>query len=492
MKDRPMKNHSVIVSLIDDVILARKGPDEITLKCPINLQRPHLTLKQVSSGLLSALEQMQDRGISIPFQIAKIMQTDGVGGITKLKHYLDKLGEHAMLKYHLIVEDVPFASLLPLTTYFKYEENRVKKDTAYGMSRFAYCHNDQGGMVLNSPLSYSKVLLQQSGALTALYRLIKPCTPGQLAETVGELDEDSALAFMNILINSGAIQKIVPREDTVEISDPALGQWAFHDLLFHAGNRMGRHGDPYGGTFHLIDKFEHLPSIKPPMSDEIIPLHRPDVEALNINEASFSRVLETRQTIREYGDVPIHVDQLGEFLYRSARIKKLINEAEVSWRPSPGGGAIHELEIYPMVNQCRGLEFGLYHYNPMEHYLSRVTTAHEPAVRWMLEVSRITGRLEQPPHILFILAARFQRLQIKYQSVAYSVILKNVGCLYQTMYLVATAMGLAPCALGGGDSDLFARTAGLDYYAETSVGEILLGSGPSVRPEPLQPPKEVI
>ena len=59
---------------------------------------------------------------------------------------------------------------------------------------------------------------------------------------------------------------------------------------------------------------------------------------------------------------------------------------------------------------------------------------------------------------------------------AYNVMLKNVGVLYQTMYLVATAMDLAPCALGGGDSDLFTRAAGLDYYAETSVGEFLLGS----------------
>jgi hypothetical protein len=44
------------------------------------------------------------------------------------------------------------------------------------------------------------------------------------------------------------------------------------------------------------------------------------------------------------------------------------------------------------------------------------------------------------------------------------------------MYLTATAMGLAPCAIGGGDADLFARAAGTDYCAETSVGEFLLGS----------------
>jgi oxazoline/thiazoline dehydrogenase len=57
---------------------------------------------------------------------------------------------------------------------------------------------------------------------------------------------------------------------------------------------------------------------------------------------------------------------------------------------------------------------------------------------------------------------------------AYAGILKNVGALYQTMYLVATAMGLSACALGGGDSDLFARAAGTRYTAETSVGEFSL------------------
>ncbi len=51
-----------------------------------------------------------------------------------------------------------------------------------------------------------------------------------------------------------------------------------------------------------------------------------------------------------------------------------------------------------------------------------------------------------------------------------------VGVLFQTMYLPAAVMRLAPCALGGGDADLFARAAGTDYRAETSVGEFLLGS----------------
>ena len=43
---------------------------------------------------------------------------------------------------------------------------------------------------------------------------------------------------------------------------------------------------------------------------------------------------------------------------------------------------------------------------------------------------------------------------------------------------VATAMELAPCGLGGGNSDLFAKAAGCNYHAESSVGEFALGSQP--------------
>ena len=47
------------------------------------------------------------------------------------------------------------------------------------------------------------------------------------------------------------------------------------------------------------------------------------------------------------------------------------------------------------------------------------------------------------------------------------------------MYLVATAMNLAPGAIGAGNSDRFAAIAQTDYYTESSVGEFILGSRPN-------------
>ena len=70
---------------------------------------------------------------------------------------------------------------------------------------------------------------------------------------------------------------------------------------------------------------------------------------------------------------------------------------------------------------------------------------------------RVAGRSATVP------AARFPRLAWKYESIAYALTLKDVGMDFQTMYLAATAMGLAPCAVGRGDADRFFRAAGTDY-----------------------------
>jgi hypothetical protein len=51
---------------------------------------------------------------------------------------------------------------------------------------------------------------------------------------------------------------------------------------------------------------------------------------------------------------------------------------------------------------------------------------------------------------LIVITARFARVAWKYESIAYQLVLKHVGVLIQTMYLVATAMELAPCAVGNG------------------------------------------
>jgi SagB-type dehydrogenase family enzyme len=62
----------------------------------------------------------------------------------------------------------------------------------------------------------------------------------------------------------------------------------------------------------------------------------------------------------------------------------------------------------------------------------------------------------------------------KYEGIAYSLILKHAGAIMQQLYLVATAIGVAPCSLGVGDSRLFAQATGLNPLRDIPVAEIML------------------
>src|SRR5207244_2719485 len=116
------------------------------------------------------------------------------------------------------------------------------------------------------------------------------------------------------------------------------------------------------------------PALKSIATAATVELYRPDLERLKREDRPYAQVQETRRSIREYDTQPMTARQLGEFLYRVARVKQCW-ESQVDTprgpvpmtfasRPYPGGGALYELEVYAAVNACQGLAPGLYRYEP--------------------------------------------------------------------------------------------------------------------------------
>ena len=87
---------------------------------------------------------------------------------------------------------------------------------------------------------------------------------------------------------------------------------------------------------------------------------------------------------------------------------------------------------------------------------------------WMMPERALT-------QVLCIICARFLRTAWKYQSIAYALTLKEVGVLYESMYLAASAGGLAACAVGTGVGPRFSALIGADPLAESPVGEFIVG-----------------
>ena len=60
---------------------------------------------------------------------------------------------------------------------------------------------------------------------------------------------------------------------------------------------------------------------------------------------------------------------------------------------------------------------------------------------------------------------------------------EDVGVLFQSLYLVCTAMRLAPCALGAVRADATARALRTDWLLEPTVGQFILGRPPDAPAE---------
>ncbi|MDX9862747.1 MAG: SagB family peptide dehydrogenase [Rhodospirillales bacterium] len=393
----------------------------------------------------------------------------------------------------LVLGDRRLATLEPIST--SYRPFDVPAAGRFRLSRFAWMHRLGEESVLESPLGHARVVLHDGSLAGLAGMLAQPRSAADLADAGAGVDQATAAVVLRFLVNAGVAFAADSEGRLDEDRNVALRQWEFHDLLFHSRSRAGRQVGPIGSAARFKGDIPTLPAVKPPMSDRRVRLYKPDLAALAENDPSFSRVCEARASIRRGGERPIAVDQLGEFLYRSVRIKSLLPPVpekglpcEVSMRPCCSGGAIHPLEVYLSVHRVEGLDSGFYHYDPLRHELEWLSE-WTPLVRCLLiEACGATGVFDRQADVLLTLAARVPRTAWKYQAIAYSLILKDLGALFQQMYLVATAQGLAPCAIGGGNSDLFAQVSGLDYYEETAVGEFILSSRPSaVHAAPAEP-----
>ena len=372
--------------------------------------------------------------------------------------WLQRLSAWGLFEFPLVDETGERATLLPQQSSFLPSLAPRAPAAEAELDRFACLRRDQGAWLLESPLAGARLRFGDLAALDA------PVVRRALA-AAGFLDAAAA--------------RDEPRRT-------ALAQWEFHDLLLHAHHRGGWHRDPIGAMFPFIDEIAPLPATRPPWPGERIPLDRaPD----DSGRKSFVEVLERRRSERSYDEArPISLRDLGALLDRAARIRSRdtvqvgnflgrTSPFEISRRPYPNGGASYELEIYPVVDRCDGLESGLYHYDPAEHALTRISGRTPEIERFVADAKVATAGMADP-QIVLALAARFARVMWKYKAISYGVILRNTGALYQTLYLAATELGLSPCGLGCGDSELFARVTGLDPVVEGTVGDFILGGPP--------------
>jgi SagB-type dehydrogenase family enzyme len=440
-------------------------------------------LKEASPGVVKALVRLAVGGVTKDELEQIADEADWFRFFSSFPHYYEKLSRLGYVTWSVEENGQRVARLEAIGPGFELRLPEITAEKRFVLSRFAYSRRLDYKTVVETPLK--PVRLELHGWLSAaLWGLLsRPVSLSEISGAVCGADPATVGQLLQLFYAAGVIQEAeTPDDGLPEDQDQVLRHWEFHDLLFHSRTRIGQHDYPLGATFRFWPEISSLPACKPAMPGEVVELYRPDLESLKENDYPFTLVLEERCSVRDYASEAITFQQLGEFLYRSARVKRVQPADpdqgimyEASTRLYPGGGSCHELEVYLIVGECRGLDPGLYHYDPLGHCLTRLCGPNYYTGLILTQAGKSAVK-ECLPQVVINITARFQRLSWKYNSIAYSLLLKDVGVLYQTMYLVATAMDLAPCALGAGHIDWLCRAAGLNSLEESPVGEFLLGS----------------
>jgi SagB-type dehydrogenase family enzyme len=189
--------------------------------------------------------------------------------------------------------------------------------------------------------------------------------------------------------------------------------------------------------------------------------------------------LERRRSTRTYAARPLQLEELSTLLHYAARVVEQRGDSQLGdrvFRPFPTAGARSELEIYVVAEDVLDLEPGAHYYDPFAHRLLRIRPKDDQHGKILRSANVMAGgMLNRNPAVVMLIMAVFERVMWKYHDLSLSLIYKDVGALFQTLYLVATAFGLAPCALGAGDESENSRWLGLDPLYESQVGCFLIG-----------------
>jgi SagB-type dehydrogenase family enzyme len=481
-----------LVSFRDDVVVERQ-----TDRLLIAHRWGNHVVEEVSPGLAAALDRLTF-GPTLPANVIDLVITgapDPVGEVTRLHALLDRL--QFLLVHSVELDSATAADVIPMSSNarlggFIGAARRADTDLVR-LSRFAYLHQVDGVIVLESPLSLYRARLIDPHLVGLVGAASATRSVRELLATLGPAAEHVARPVLDLLVGTGLLELVTPADAAgIEPADHAesarrtrLRQWGFHDLLFHTRSRSGRHDEEFGATFRFLDDIDHEQPIRELPAGRRVSLVVPDLDRVLATDPQLTVALETRKSIRCPGERALDVEQLGELLYRTARVRAVYGPdagQQMPYRgvdkPYPVGGGSGELDLWLTVRRCTGLDSGIYYYDPADHQLVLVNEDLSD-VDSMLSVASISAGNAEPPDVLVTITSRFQRLGWKYSGMPYATTLKHVGVVYQTLYLVCTAMGLAPCGLGVGDIELSARCLGLDWERESSVGEFMVSGAPS-------------
>jgi SagB-type dehydrogenase family enzyme len=291
------------------------------------------------------------------------------------------------------------------------------------------------------------------------------------------LDEAGRPGTVPELIDRAVIgRQVVHRAIEAELLEPEtsehlpeLHDWGTFELAVQRRTGVGRkRTDP--DRSRVPPPFLDVPGPRIPLR----PPTRPESA-----ERPFAEVLRQRRSRRQFSPRPLPFAALSELLMCACGLQFVDDRTGTIRRPFPSGGSRHSLELYVAAMHVEDLAPNCYYFDPVGSLvplagLEGFTGELEQLMMRVIAESQVAP--VRPPAVVVLVTSVFARTFWKYQDLGLTLVHKDVGCLYQTLYLQATAQGLGGFAIGGGPEAMFARALGLDPVRHGYVGAFVLGT----------------
>ncbi len=260
------------------------------------------------------------------------------------------------------------------------------------------------------------------------------------------------------------------------------GPWGTSARAFHFSTRSLRETEFTTSEMTaktLLEKAKASPPpspVRPSAEYDVLPLPEPSLEPLNA--IGLGDALNQRRSTREFGEEPVRLRDLSALL-TAARPTRPETHSDIPatgnvFKTSPSGGARHPTEVYVYARNVEELDRGIYRYDGFRHGLTPLDGKIDDD-----ELVALAGDQHWAGNAgaLLIYTSVIERNQWKYPvSRTYRVLLMDVGHLSQTVYLLATALGLNVTFTAALRDELVEDLLGCDPANELVLGMSVLGT----------------
>lgn len=185
----------------------------------------------------------------------------------------------------------------------------------------------------------------------------------------------------------------------------------------------------------------------------------PNPRDISLPDMPLRTAIEKRESIREYTDIPLSLEELSYLLWCTQGVKEVIGNHS-TLRNVPSAGARHALETYLLVHRVSGLSRGLYRFMAIDHCLVHIET--DSTISRRMREACLNQDYVELSAVTFIWVTVPYRMIWRYGERGYRYLFLDAGHACQNLYLSAESIGCGVCAIGAFFDEEVNRLMNLD------------------------------